>query len=423
MRPREPRTSAWRVTRTALLCVGLLVGTAARAEDGEGRRIRATTYYQLGMKLLKAGQCKPAIEEFRRAMSLVATAGSLFGIARCYEQLGQFEDAIGAYQSYLLVAREQAGETRRTRKAYGAIKALKKRVLGGLRVTCTPARAAVESSHLGDGECPFVHSAISPGPLSLRVSAPGYVAWEGTLVVSPGRELIKTIDLEPRPTHLSVRADVADGVAFVDDVELGRLPIDRAAVFPGPHTVSVRAPGREPWELELVLRPGQTVGLRAQLATAEGVLSVASTPPEAEVQIDGELVGKTPIEDRRVPAGKRQLRLSLPDYFDWTGTVEVGADSSEKTVVELLPAFGRLVASGMSEGAVVFVDGEVVGLLPLLPKPVRAGRHLITVQRSGFQPVSYPVDMPAGETLTLPVSLEPEPRDGGAGGGAPPLHE
>lgn len=47
-----------------------------------------------------------------------------------------------------------------------------------------------------------------------------------------------------------------------------------------------------------------------------GLLTVRSEPPGAEVFVDAQKIGVTPLEDRQVPAGNRRVRLTKDGYFD-----------------------------------------------------------------------------------------------------------
>lgn len=56
-----------------------------------------------------------------------------------------------------------------------------------------------------------------------------------------------------------------------------------------------------------------------------GGLVVNSTPAGAEVYVDNEFIGTTPLRRGTVPAGLRRLRLVAPGYETWAEPVEVKA--------------------------------------------------------------------------------------------------
>jgi len=58
-------------------------------------------------------------------------------------------------------------------------------------------------------------------------------------------------------------------------------------------------------------------------APSTGNLSVASSPPGADILIDGVLYGSTPGNVTDISAGNHIIRLALSGYYDYEGTVYV----------------------------------------------------------------------------------------------------
>ena len=92
----------------------------------------------------------------------------------------------------------------------------------------------------------------------------------------------------------------------------GETPIT-VEVGPGRHTVEVTSPGFSPWMDELEVAARQNYELLARLELLPGRLGVASTPSEAELRIDGELVGSTPWQGD-LPGGGHLLELRVEGY-------------------------------------------------------------------------------------------------------------
>ena len=67
---------------------------------------------------------------------------------------------------------------------------------------------------------------------------------------------------------------------------------------------------------------------------------------------------------------------------------------------------GLLRVTGSPQGAQVTFRGEVIGLLPVrTPVQVIVGRAVVRVEMSGFEPVQREVEIAAGETADVTVSL------------------
>jgi len=65
-------------------------------------------------------------------------------------------------------------------------------------------------------------------------------------------------------------------------------------------------------------------------------LIVESTPNEAQIFVDGEFKGKTPVR-LEVPAGKHEVRLIFPNHYDWEAQVQLKEESETPLTVRLIP--------------------------------------------------------------------------------------
>jgi tetratricopeptide (TPR) repeat protein len=96
--------------RAWLLCL-LWSGIASAGDSGaeEARR-----HFNLGRELFRSQQYREAIEEFEIARSAKQLPAFDYNLARCYEELGEIDEAIAAYERYLSsTIAEDADEVRR----------------------------------------------------------------------------------------------------------------------------------------------------------------------------------------------------------------------------------------------------------------------------------------------------------------------
>jgi eukaryotic-like serine/threonine-protein kinase len=71
-----------------------------------------------------------------------------------------------------------------------------------------------------------------------------------------------------------------------------------------------------------------------------GALKIDSTPAGAQVLVDGEARGVTPV-NLQMPPGAHEVRLVLADYGDWEAQVKVQEDKTTHIPVELMPLPGK----------------------------------------------------------------------------------
>lgn len=77
-------------------------------------------------------------------------------------------------------------------------------------------------------------------------------------------------------------------------------------------------------------------------APAPATLRIASQPGSVQVYLDNEPKGMTSAQEgelvlRNLPAGEYRIRLSLPDYEDWTNQVKLAAGQDLKLAATLTP--------------------------------------------------------------------------------------
>ncbi len=68
-----------------------------------------------------------------------------------------------------------------------------------------------------------------------------------------------------------------------------------------------------------------------------GVFAIESTPTGAEVYVDGEFVGTTPIAAQALPAGKHEIELRKNGLVSWKRHLSVSAGARATVAAEMEP--------------------------------------------------------------------------------------
>ncbi len=135
-----------------------------------------------------------------------------------------------------------------------------------------------------------------------------------------------------------------------------------------------------------------------------GALTVSTTPISAEVFLDGEGVGSTPLALEGLEAGEYQLELRAENYQNVSELITVTADAVLEVNKELVP-FSALVFLEISEsGFEVLVNGISRGQLSQLSLP--PGEYDLEVRALGKVPKRFSVAVSANERLTQAVVLD-----------------
>ncbi|HZP47207.1 MAG TPA: PEGA domain-containing protein [Vicinamibacterales bacterium] len=138
---------------------------------------------------------------------------------------------------------------------------------------------------------------------------------------------------------------------------------------------------------------------------ATGTVSVTTVPPGAQVLVDNEARGVTPITLTLAP-GPHTLQLRGAGE-PRTMPVTVNAGQQIAQYVELGKAAatqGKLQVNSQPAGATVLIDGNDRGKAPLLVDSLAPGEHVVILQ-SEVATVKQTVTIEAGETASLVVPL------------------
>ncbi len=136
------------------------------------------------------------------------------------------------------------------------------------------------------------------------------------------------------------------------------------------------------------------------------VVRVTSEPEGAAVYVDAaiERAGNTP-HNLRLAAGEHRLRLVLEGHTTEVRTINV--TRARHTFSFRLTELGRLevrAANESARGATVRVDGEALATVPANER-LEPGRHQLTVEREGYEPFSQWIELTAGQTFAITVTL------------------
>ena len=177
------------------------------------------------------------------------------------------------------------------------------------------------------GKAPVTIQAIKPGEHIVGGRKTRFKPVEQSVRVTAGENAIVSFRMEAAPPDrpratLKIQSAVPNAEVFVDGSSLGRAPIDRNDLDPGKHYVVVHKDGFTDFKREVILIENQTMTLVADLS-ATGSLRILSSPEGAEVKIDGELIGRTPVQREAVGSGDHIVEFKMKGFFDHKETMKI----------------------------------------------------------------------------------------------------
>jgi hypothetical protein len=150
--------------------------------------------------------------------------------------------------------------------------------------------------------------------------------------------------------RLLVRSKPAGAGVMVDGNSRGVTPLDLRELAFGAHTIQVSFPGHETRQrrvtlsdrrparsLDFELRPTGVPAPATAATTSTGSLQVASRPSGAQVFVDDNLIGTTPLLMSNVATGSRRLRIELSGYKVWTTSAQIKPSGRSRVSASLEP--------------------------------------------------------------------------------------
>lgn len=144
----------------------------------------------------------------------------------------------------------------------------------------------------------------------------------------------------------------------------------------------------------------------AVYAEADGSLTVKTDPDGIEVWLDDKYIGDSPVNDKKLKAGRYGLKLVDP--VQHTSTVEeVFIQAGEQTVVEkaVKSRYGSIKINTDPQGADVSILTSL-GKTPLSNDFIIPGKYRLEINSPGYKKALADVVVPRGEIITLQKNLD-----------------
>jgi hypothetical protein len=166
------------------------------------------------------------------------------------------------------------------------------------------------------------------------------------------------------------------------------------------------------------LREGASILTAANQADAEAtrkalrafysLVILHGAPDGSRVVVDGEDMGATPLAELAVDLGVHAIRVEHDGFEPFETRVELPGTADIDVNVAMKPKVETATLSVAAEPAdSIAVDGKLVGV-GRWDGALPAGPHSVTVTAQGHKPYEASIDLAAGSSRTLQVTLVPE---------------
>jgi hypothetical protein len=384
----------------------LVLGSEALAQDAAPSLAaleEARTHMERGQQLYLQGSNIEAGEEFLAAHRSHPHAAFLFNAGVAFERQQDWRRAITQFSRYITDdprAPDRAAVEARIAQiqAFLPVEAATRTGEDGSTVTTTPNEdgTITTTTTLADGTSSSTTSA-APAVATPPPAAPA-------ASTADIKSIVTFVTTNPAHAHVTIRRDGQE-VSSGDSPYSASLPSGRYEVtFEHPEFRTQTTP-------PLDVTDGQTYIIQVDMAQGDfsGLLNVVTNVPGASVFVDNReqgALGRSPFLNQ-MTVGRHRLWIEKPGYTTIETEVEVQLGAVTRYVGELTRvANGRLRAVANIRGASVYVDGELVGVVPF-EGDVLAGPHAVRIDAEGMKAWQEEVTILQGQVTPVRVRLRP----------------
>jgi hypothetical protein len=253
---------------------------------------------------------------------------------------------------------------------------------GGLTITSTPISGAAITldGKLTEFVTPHTFEMLSSGGHSVALSIDLYEPESRQVSIRDNETVNLEIPLTPVFGNISITTDPAAGI-FIDEQQVATGTYNDI-LKKGVHTIEARLDKYYPQSRKLDMKAGASKSINFKLKPITGNLSVETTPPEAEIIINGTSYGTSPRIIPDLIIGTYEIELRRENHATVKKSFEI-KENERTTINENLDNFTEVTIQSSPSGASLTLNGKSEGTTPQ-KLTTNFGKNMIKLTKSGY---------------------------------------
>jgi len=207
-----------------------------------------------------------------------------------------------------------------------------------------------------------------------------------------------------------IHSNPSGATVSINGKEIGQTP--QHLEYPLGKYIVVAELGRlyHPARQEVLLnKRGAKATVTLDLKPAFGSAIITSSPSKAQVWLDGESAGETPLVISKKLSGTYHVRLQSPDYLPSEGELVIEDGKETKYNRQLAANWGQLRVTSDPPGATVYLDDIAVKdkTTPCTLDRVKPGVHIVKFALAGHGERTEKTTVERGQTSSVSTTLQP----------------
>jgi hypothetical protein len=285
-------------------------------------------------------------------------------------------------------------------------------------VTTQPPTPPVTTQPQTTGPTPVVTTPVpTPTPIIVTVTVPVYPygsVYNPYYYYPPG--YVYPINSYYPSGSLTVTSYPPNALVVIDGYNQETTPWVYTNLLSGYHTVEINYPGYEAYVTNVYLNDGESQEIDANLLTLGnyGSMFITSTPPGADVYVDGNYEGVSPVTVSALTQGPHIVELHLSGYDPQVRTVDVSSGQGANVNVAMssynsASTDGSIDVTSNVLGSMVYLDGTYKGLIRdtnvFNVVAVNPGSHTLLVHAPGYNDFTQTVQVYSGQIASANAVL------------------
>ncbi len=206
---------------------------------------------------------------------------------------------------------------------------------GTLRVFTNPSDVIVRIAGAARGSTPCVIENVSVGLQNVELVRDGYFDYEKEVEISMDKTV--ELDVEMRPAgFVSVTVPGhRDARIIINGTTAGLGSVRDYPVEVGECVVTVEKPDFELWKNTGTIQAGDKISMTAELVSVFGAVNIESKPQGADVYLNDNHLGKTPLLNERIVPDNYTLSLKMQHYQSVTESLSIARNATVTRNIEL----------------------------------------------------------------------------------------
>ena len=255
------------------------------------------------------------------------------------------------------------------------------------------------------GQTPLGDLEVRPGSRSVEIRAEKYQNYKADMTVE-GCDIHQKFNLALIPGWSEITVDsVPSGATLaVDGKSAGRTPL-KLELLAGEHELVLTADRYKPWRSRIAVKANHPQQLETiRLQPADGILTVQTNPPGANVMLGNKFAGETPMKLPLSADTLHIIHISKAGYEKASHKVKLKSDESKTLSVALKAKLGVINFTVKPPDANISIDGKSAGKVPRQLRLV-AVEHQVEITKKGYQPYRTRITPRPGFTQEIKVTL------------------